>query len=358
MKVLMIARSTLHSGNGGDTTQVLQTANFLQKIGVQVDVKLSNESIVYADYDLIHFFNIIRPADILRHKDKSGLPFVVSTIYVDYSLYEKSERGVLFQLMNALIGKHRIEYLKVIARHIKGNEKLPSWDYILKGHFESIQEIIEQANWLLPNSQNEADRVLNDFKVKQHLSIIPNAIDKSVFKYLENESREGVLCVGRIERRKNQLNLIKAINQTKYKLTLIGKPTPNQLDYYEECKIQAGDNVTFINSVTEEELVNNYQIHRVHVLASWFETTGLVSLEAAICGCNIVITEMGDTKEYFESYAKYCDPKSIKSIQEAIELAYNSESSNDFRKKILSQYTWEATAQKTKEVYSKILLDD
>ena len=66
MKVAIIARSTLYSVPGGDTIQAVETARHLTDMGVDTEVKLSNEEIIYNDYDLLHFFNIIRPADMLH----------------------------------------------------------------------------------------------------------------------------------------------------------------------------------------------------------------------------------------------------------------------------------------------------
>jgi hypothetical protein len=39
--------------------------------------------------------------------------------------------------------------------------------------------------------------------------------------------RDCILCVARIEGRKSQLNLVKAVRNLPYKLVLIGKPAPN-----------------------------------------------------------------------------------------------------------------------------------
>ena len=66
MRVVFITRATLYSVKGGDTLQVLQTARHLEELGIQVDIRLTNERISYDQYDLLHFFNIIRPADIDR----------------------------------------------------------------------------------------------------------------------------------------------------------------------------------------------------------------------------------------------------------------------------------------------------
>src|SRR3569832_1121063 len=80
MKVAFITRSTLFDVPGGDTVQVMQTARHLEQLGITADIKLSKDEISYADYDLLHFFNLKQPADILYHSKKSGKPFVVSTI--------------------------------------------------------------------------------------------------------------------------------------------------------------------------------------------------------------------------------------------------------------------------------------
>src|ERR1700741_502747 len=92
MKIAFITRSTLHSVPGGDTEQVLQTAKFLKELGVEVELFLTTEKINYSQYDLIHVFNITRPADILYHISKTNKPVVVSTILVDYTEFDMQHR--------------------------------------------------------------------------------------------------------------------------------------------------------------------------------------------------------------------------------------------------------------------------
>src|SRR5882757_3441561 len=92
MKILFISRATLYKVRGGDTSQILNTATALRESGIAVDIRLCDEAIDYKGYDLIHFFNITRPADILKHADKSGKPYVVTPIYVDYSEFDQGIR--------------------------------------------------------------------------------------------------------------------------------------------------------------------------------------------------------------------------------------------------------------------------
>ena len=109
-----------------------------------------------------------------------------------------------------------------------------------------------------------------------------------------------VLCVARIEGIKNQYNLIRALNNTPYKLLLIGDAAPNQKKYYRQCKKIAAANISFINYLPQEQLVHYYAAAKVHVLPSWFEVCGLSSLEAAAMGCRVVITDNGYARSYFK----------------------------------------------------------
>lgn len=358
MKILFISRATLFQDKGGDTIQVLNTATGLKQLGVDVTIRLCNEKIDYSRYTLIHFFNIIRPADILYHIQQSGKPYVISTIYVDYTEYEKKMRMGLTGFIFKLFSSDFIEYLKVFARFIVNGEKIISTSYILMGQKKSIRQIIQQAKMLLPNSHNEYQRLVRHYKVDQNYKKIPNAIDPTLFTFPEESgirNDKHVICVGRIEGRKNQLNLIRALNNTSFKLTILGSPSPNQVKYFEKCKKEAATNISFVNNIPQDLLINYYRIAKVHVLPSWFETTGLSTLEAAAMGCNIVITRKGDTEEYFEDYAFYCEPDSPESIFKAIQKASSEKYNEVLRNKIFTEYIWTEAANKTFQAYEEIL---
>ena len=357
IKVVMITRSTLFTVKGGDTVQILQTAKSLADIGVSVDVKLTNEVIEYNKYDLLHFFNITRPADILYHLKRTEKPFVVSPILIDYSEYDKHHRkgiaGKLFRWSSA----GAIEYFKTLARWLRGTDTLMSFSYFLKGHRRSVKEILNETAMLLPNSKLEYERISDQYKYFGNCVIVPNGIDPVLFQFDEGVKKDDnlIICVARIEGIKNQINLIKAINKTKFDLLIIGSAAPNQLQYYKDCKKIAADNISFIENLPQHELIKYYQKAKVHVLPSWFETTGLSSLEAAAMGCSVIITNKGDAKEYFKEHAFYCDPSSPESIYTAIEKAAMQDCNKDLRKKIFANYTWQQAALQTKKAYKEVI---
>jgi glycosyltransferase involved in cell wall biosynthesis len=356
IRVAMITRSTLYSIRGGDTVQVTETARNLVELGVQVDIRLTDEAIDYQQYDLLHFFNIIRPADILYHIKRSGKPFVMSTILIDYSCFDKFHRRGIAGLLFRLLSADSIEYMKTVARWILGRDRLMSIPYLWKGQQSSIKEILGKAAMLLPNSHLEYERLVKQYGCTTDHVVVPNGIDETLFRFDPSIQKDPllVICAARIEGIKNQLNLVKALKGTKYRLLLIGAPAPNQLSYYMACREQAGKNIQFISQLTQQELLKYYREAKIHILPSWFETTGLSSLEAAAMGCNIVISEQGDAKEYFGAAAFYCDPASPASILAAVEKASAAAYNDSLRQKILANYTWQHAASSTLAAYKKI----
>jgi glycosyltransferase involved in cell wall biosynthesis len=151
------------------------------------------------------------------------------------------------------------------------------------------------------------------------------------------------------------LNLIKALNNSRFKLMIVGEAAPNHKTYYERCKKIAADNVVFAGQISPAELAKIYGTAKVHVLPSWFETCGLSSLEAAAMGCNVVITDKGYAKDYFEQDAYYCDPADPASIRDAVERASASEPPKKLRDRVLSQYTWRNAASATRDAYNKLI---
>jgi len=361
LKVAFIARPNLYSDPGGDTIQIVNTAKFLAKLGVEVDIFLSTQTINYNNYDLVHFFNVITCEDLLGHALKCKVPYLLSTIYVNYREYDKYHRKDLIGLMSKFLASHQIEYLKTLAKFLFKGEKVSTMYYFIKGHKSSIKYLLKNAACILPNSNSEYKRVVKDFGVICPKQIVTYAIDKSIFSapdLLDTKKEDLVLCVGRVEGRKNQLNLIKAANSKKTALKLIGNLSVNQKSYVNACKVEAGSTIEFVPFITQTELTNYYKRAKVHVLPSWFETAGLATMEAAAMGCNIVIADKGDVREYFGDLAYYCEPENPDSIAIAIELALRNPVNSALQEKVFNEYTWEKAAEQTLAAYKKVLKND
>ncbi|MEO8406344.1 MAG: glycosyltransferase family 4 protein [Chitinophagaceae bacterium] len=357
MKIAFITRSTLYKVPGGDTIQVLQLADHFKRSGVETSVLLTDEEIDYPQYDLFHVSNITRPSDILFHISQTKKPFVLSPILIDYSEYDRRYRKGISGLVLRIFPPGLTEYIKTVARWLTGKDVLRSKDYIWKGQRNSIREILKKVTRLLPGSEKEYQRLKELYAVENNYSVVPNGVDTSLFCPDEKITKDDklVLCAARIEGLKNQLNLIKALNNTEYKLVLLGASAPNQKKYFDECRSIAAENIIFLDQVSQEVLTGYYKKAKVHVLPSWFETCGLSSLEAAAMGCNVVITDKGFTREYFGDDAFYCEPDDPDSILNAIKEASRSPVRKELQQKILKHYTWQHAADITLTACKNIL---
>jgi glycosyltransferase involved in cell wall biosynthesis len=362
IKVLFNIREDYLSNPGGDTIQLLKTAEALRSLKVEVDI--DNE--VKPDlnhYDVVHLFNLTRVRETLSQCENArtfNIPVALSTIYWNMDefyrkglnnpfkrIYHRMPRGIAASLLQKKI--HSTENTKA------------------RIGFKAQQNyIVDSADILLPNSEVEMECLRTDLEIEKEYVIVPNAVDyqfrngsheEFIQKYRKHELEKNkfVLCVSRIEDRKNILRLIQAVRNTSVTLVIIGGPNPTQEKYYEKCCKASGRNVIFIGQMSHHELISAYASARVHVLPSWYETPGLSSLEAGLAGCNIVTTDRGSTLEYFRDYAEYCDPSSVISIRKAVLKAYEKPKSMELSQHIFERFSWTAAAQQTLKAYRKIL---
>ncbi len=331
MKVLFQIRSDYKKCIAGDSIQMLKTKEYLTKLGIDVEIS-SDYNKDLKKYDILHLFNLVRANETYQYHQnalKQNKPYVLSTIYWNMTDYIK----------NDLNTKSTLEWW------FKSNN--------------TRKEIIKNAAVLLPNSDMEMQVLQEDFNISNKYFVIPNCSDRGFYfanpeKFIKKyKLKDFVLCVGRISNRKNQLALINSLKNQKIKLVLIG-PRSNQ-KYYEICKEASSENVIFFNEMKHYELSSAYAAAKVHVLPSWFETPGLSTLEAGLAGCNIVSTDKGSTKEYFQDFVHYCDPNNEKSIGEAVLKAYIRPKNNELKNYILNNYTWEVAASKTLEAYQYLI---
>ncbi len=338
---------------GGHRIQLERTAAALRNLGIEVEEHLG-ANLPPGTWDVVHGFQL-GPQDMVAARARSSA-VAVSTIYVGLN-YTTSGIGGGGVDLRAALGKAR-RGMRYLTASLQGRGQLTRL-----AMREMTSELAQIKAWsmadvLLPNAQGEARHLRDDLGVMTPTRVVPNAIDADLFTPGFGSAREAgtVLCVGRVEPHKNQLGTIEALRGVDgVKLTVVGPPHPHHADYYDRCREAATDNVTLLPAVDHGDLPGLYAQHKTHVLASWYETTGLVSLEAAASGCTVVTTTRGHAEEYFEKDAWYCDPKDPASIRHAVTTALGSAPPVELLHRIEERFTWESTARETVAAYEEIL---
>ena len=142
------------------------------------------------------------------------------------------------------------------------------------------------------------------------------------------------------QERKNVNRLIDAAKKFKFNLVLVGNTGSTESLSNLKNKIGSNSNVIIKGFVTDAELSSLYNRAKVFALPSINEGVGLVALEAAVCGCNIVLTKLGGPKEYYPNeLVRLVDPYNVDEIGQAIVDSMNDNSKQPFlRDKIVKNY--------------------
>ncbi|MFC1570708.1 glycosyltransferase family 4 protein [Candidatus Omnitrophota bacterium] len=344
MKIAFLTYPAAMQNIGGGEVLLEKSKEYLEKEDIQVDYfDIWNGRI--EDYDVLHVFGSVKDCLGLVQVAKSrGVKVAVSSIF--WSDFRRAffEQGSI---------KKKAE---LVVRH--------ALKVLCPGFPSARRKMFQAADIIFPNSENEARQVSRLFGVSMDkMFVVPNGVDRK----FANAGREAfikkyglkdfVLYVGRIEPRKNQLNLIRAMKDVNTDLVLVGEHVSGYEWYYDKCKSEAGSNVHFLGKMPHQSdlLMSAYAACDIFVLPGWFETPGLVALEAALAGAKVVATEGGSTKEYFKDKVLYIKPNSPEDIRKKILEAISREKTDELKNYVIDSFTWEKVTQKNMEGYELVL---
>ncbi len=337
MKILYGAHSAIAIKKGGLYIQLLKTKSVMEQLGFEIELNDPWKDPDKKEYNLFHLFGANFSTNVLGTlmKDKD-IPLIVSPVF---------------------FSKHNARTLRMINRT---NIVLSRLFRISTPHVYT-KELLDRADRVLPNTRGEMDLIINGFSIpKNKVTLIYNGVDERFYNATPElfvttyGKKDFILYVGYIgNRRKNTLNLIRALRHLKAPAIFIGPPV--KTPYGEQClkEITENKNITVLEPLPHDSplLASAYAACDTFVLPSLFETPGLSALEAGLAGAKIVITKYGGTRDYFGDEALYVEPNNIQSIKNRIEKSLAKEKTETLKNHIRKKYLWSFMAKQIEKIY-------
>jgi glycosyltransferase involved in cell wall biosynthesis len=354
LRVLFVIRPDAGTRAGGDSVQANKTAEELRALGHTVDVA-ATDAPDPRGYDIVHIFGVFDPPLARRQFDackSAGVPIALSPIWWDLTDFFARSRAVERTLGKRGNIDRRLERIRESAA-----QQLASRSERVKAAQRKVLQagLMREASILLPNSLIEAHSYVRDLGLQHpRVQVVPNAVEASLLDAkVPQTERAGVLCVGRVESRKNQAMLLYALRDVEIEITLAGECYDA---YYRTLCERWNPRVRFTGAVSHDEALAMMRGALVHALPAWLETPGIASLEAAASGCAIVSGNRACEYEYFRDSAWYCDPGDPASVRTAVLHALDEAHARKMKsRERLRGFTWHAAALATQLGYEQIL---
>ena len=173
------------------------------------------------------------------------------------------------------------------------------------------KDLIDSAQLVIASSSHEKDAIVRLYHGEGHrIEVVPCGVDLSLFRPLDvHDARQRlglngekvILYVGRVEPIKGLELLLRSAaimeSQEPFKLMLIGgdNTKDGEVDRLMRLAEDLGiENVTeFVGTVDQKQLPLYYNAADVCVVPSYYESFGLVALEALACGTPVVASRVG-----------------------------------------------------------------
>lgn len=234
-----------------------------------------------------------------------------------------------------------------------------------------------QATKIISISENTKKDILRFYDIDKekidviHLGSSINMGDeiKSSYRTEKNDNmalklpERFILFVGNRSSYKNFIMLVDSILPTLRdddSLFLVcaggGDFSASEIAYFDKLAIR---HKIIHETINDFILAQLYQKALVFVFPSLYEGFGLPILESFSCGCPVALSDASSFPEVAKDAAIYFDPLNKSSIEEAIsKIIYDEALGDNLRHrgyKVLKEFSWEKTAEKTLQVYESIL---
>lgn len=167
----------------------------------------------------------------------------------------------------------------------------------------------------------------------------------------------GIFHVSHLDQpRKNVRRLIASAIRIGASLRLAGSISdPEFSAWLDDIQARHGT-IRYLGRISDEQMQAEMLSASVFCLPSLFEGVGLVALDAGFCGCNLVVSNCGGTRDYLGDQARYIDPEDDARLDAALRAALAIPAPNmETRAHIVAQFSILASARNLVSVYERVL---
>ena len=188
--------------------------------------------------------------------------------------------------------------------------------------------IVKNANFVCPVSDNLASE-MKGFGLNGKYKIVPNVVDTHLFLPKKNKSKTfKILHVSNmLDIQKNVSGIIRTLSDlqnkiSNFELVLVGE---NSLRYEDLTNSLNLKNITFIDHISQNDLVEYFHQADLFILFSNYENLPCVILESFSTGTPVITTNVGGISEFFpENFGAIISKNNTEELEHEIMNFYNS----------------------------------
>jgi glycosyltransferase involved in cell wall biosynthesis len=255
-----------------------------------------------------------------------------------------------------------------------------NFDWFIKKYTKEVTKNAQIAKRIIAVSHNTKNDIVDLFGINpEKVDVTHEAADEVFRKLIEGEkkyslqkkyniSKKFILSVGTIEPRKNFETLIRAFNTLKkdgfdIQLVIAGRTGwKSEATYEEKEKSPFKEDIIFSGRLTDDELVQLYNMAELFVYPSIFEGFGLPVLEAMQCGLPVVASNTSSIPEIVSDPVSRTFLAEINNEREFSEKIKLILSDSRLREELsgksvtnAAKFSWDLTAEKTFSAYLKVM---
>jgi glycosyltransferase involved in cell wall biosynthesis len=291
MKVLFDHPNPFLLAHGGFQIQIEQTKAALERIGVEVEYLRWWDASQTGD--IIHFFG--RPGvGYIDYAHGKGLKVVVSDLLTGLGSRNAPQR---------LLQKAAIRSVQLLVP--KAFTSRQGWET-----FQTADALIALTPWegrLLVEMFNAPARAVH---------VVPNGVEDVFFEARQEKRGPWLVCTATVTERKRVLETAAAAAHGNVPLWVIGKPYSPSSDYFvrfSALRDRYPNIIRYEGPIQDRrELATVYRQARGFVLLSTMESLSLSALEAAACGCPLLLSDLPWARSVFADQVQYCQATAAK----------------------------------------------